>query len=170
MGCRVIDTMPSTMRVHRVHAHAGGPPRNTVPGMAQAGVRSASWAHASTASTKWDPKHPHVGQLKLAVAANVVGPDGKKHAQLAPGNFSVKVGWIIQLTLENADTKPHTFNVPAMGISIDIPAGSGGRSGVKKVSFQAKHTGTFDWTCTAPGDTYAATHQGFMRGKVTVTP
>ena len=161
--------MLSTMQVRRVHVHAGASPGAAVPGMAQNAARSASWAHASTASTKWDPKHPHVGQLKLSVAANVVGPDGKKHAQLSPGNFSIKVGWIIQLTLENSDSKPHTFKVPAMGISVDIPAGSGG-VGVKKVSFQAKHTGTFDWECTAPGDTFAATHQGYMRGKVTVTP
>ncbi len=133
-------------------------------------VRSASWAHASTASTKWDPKHPHVGQLKLSVNTGVKGSDGKKHAQLAPGNFSVKVGWIIQLTLENADASPHAFSVPSMGITVNIPAASGGKPGESKVSFQAKHTGTFDWHCTAPGDAFAATHQGFLRGKVIVTP
>lgn len=133
-------------------------------------VRSTSWAHASTASTKWDPKHPHIGQLKLSVNAGVAGPDGKRHAQLAPGNFSVKVGWIIQLTLENTDATPHTFKVPAMGIAVGIPAARGSTPGVTKVSFQAKKTGTFDWQCTAPNDVFAATHQGFLRGKVVVTP
>ena len=131
----------------------------------------ASRAATSVAST---PATPAPAAVKLVVKADDehgrLGPDGKWHDAFQGGDFSVKAGQLVTVTVANYDTSPHSFNSPSLGVNETIPAGGPKTPHVVKFTFKAPSTaGAYQWFCALPCDPWAMAHDGYMRGHVTVT-
>lgn len=114
--------------------------------------------------------------VKLLVKADAehgkLGPDGKWHDAFLPGDFTVHAGAKVTVTVYNYDGGPHTFTAPGLGINEMIPGGGGSLTAApKEVSFTftaPAKAGRYQWWCTVPCDPWAMTHDGYMRGYVTV--
>jgi plastocyanin len=99
-----------------------------------------------------------------------LGPDGKWHDAFLPADFTVRAGHTVKVTLTNYDSGPHTFTSPAMGVNETIPGG-GSLGAPRQVTFTFKaptKPGKYAWWCAVPCDPWAMSHDGYMRGYVTV--
>lgn len=101
------------------------------------------------------------------------GPDGNWHDAFLPADFSVKAGATVKVTVYNYDDMPHTFTATELGVNATVPAGSGSmdeKPGKVTFTFKAPmKAGSYAWYCALPCDPWAMTHEGFMKGSVTVT-
>jgi len=98
------------------------------------------------------------------------GPDGKWHDAFLPADFTVKAGQRVTLTFTNYDDMMHSFNAAQLGVNVMIPAGKPGKPGTAAVTFTApSRPGAYLWICAMPCDPWAMSHDGYMRGYVTVT-
>lgn len=100
-----------------------------------------------------------------------LGPDKKWHDAFLPGGFTVHAGATVTVTVTNYDGGPHSFTSPAMNVNATIPGG-GSMSAPQKTTFTftAPHkAGKYQWWCSVPCDPWAMSHNGYMRGFVTVT-
>ncbi len=98
------------------------------------------------------------------------GSDGKWHDAFLPANYTVKAGQKVTMTVTNYDDMPHTFTSPDMQVDVNIPAGSEQKGSTKTFTFKAPaDAGSYAWYCNLPCDPWAMTHDGYMRGHVTVT-
>ena len=110
-----------------------------------------------------DDSHPHEFGVKR-------GPDGKWHDAILGGNLTVKAGQTVTVTVSNYDDAPHTYTVPSLNLNERIPGRSGTTPGIVKFTFKAPSTaGSYQWFCALPCDPWSMTHDGYMRGHVTVT-
>jgi plastocyanin len=98
------------------------------------------------------------------------GPDGSWHDAFLPADFSVKAGATVRVTVYNYDDMPHSFTAAELGTNQTIPGGSEEKPSETTFTFQApQKAGSYDWYCALPCDPWAMTHNGFMKGRVTVT-
>ncbi len=99
-----------------------------------------------------------------------LGPDGKWHDAFLPADFTIHPGDRVTVTVVNYDGGPHTFTSPSLGVNETIPGG-GSISSPHEVTFTftaPKTPGKYQWWCAAPCDPWAMSHNGYMRGFVTV--
>ena len=99
-----------------------------------------------------------------------LGPDGKWHDAFLPADFAIHAGDRVTVTVVNYDGGPHTFTSPSLGVNETIPGG-GSISSPREVTFTftaPKTPGKYQWWCAAPCDPWAMSHNGYMRGFVTV--
>lgn len=111
--------------------------------------------------------------IKVAVKADDehgrLGPDGKWHDAFLPADFKVHPGAKVTVTFENYDGGAHTFTSPSLGVNTAIPAGSMSHPHQTTFTFTApKKAGRYAWWCAIPCDPWAMSHDGYMRGYVTV--
>jgi heme/copper-type cytochrome/quinol oxidase subunit 2 len=97
------------------------------------------------------------------------GSDGKWHDAYLPGNFTIKAGARVVVTVRNYDDAAHTFTAPGLKLDVKIKGGSATHPSTTTFSFVAWTRGTFSWHCEEDCDGWAMTHHGYMRGRVTVT-
>lgn len=86
-----------------------------------------------------------------------------------PASFTVKAGVPVRVTVTTYDDMPHTFTAPDLGVDQMIAGGSNDKPNTVTFTFTPTHTGSFEWLCKTPCDTWAMANVGFMRGIVTVT-
>ena len=98
-----------------------------------------------------------------------IGSDGNWHDAFLPADFSVRAGSIVRVTVYNYDEGEHTFTSPGLGTNVTIAAGSEAKPAVTTFTFRApQRKGQYSWFCALPCDPWAMSHDGFMRGYVTV--
>jgi plastocyanin len=98
------------------------------------------------------------------------GSDGAWHDALLPADFSVKAGATVSVTVYNYDDMPHSFDSSGLGTNVTIPGGSENKPSETTFTFRApQKAGSYDWYCAMPCDPWAMAHNGFMKGRVTVT-
>jgi hypothetical protein len=138
---------------------------------ASAGAVVASAGGGALASTAAPLAKPET--INIAVKADDehgrLGPDGKWHDAFLPADFKVHPGAKVTVTVENYDGGAHSFTSPSLGVSATIPAGSMSQPHETTFSFTApKKAGRYAWWCAIPCDPWAMSHDGYMRGYVTV--
>jgi plastocyanin len=111
--------------------------------------------------------------IKVAVKADDehgrLGPDGKWHDAFLPADFKVHPGAKVTVTVENHDGGAHTFTSPSLRVNAAIPAGSMSHPHQTTFTFTAPNkAGRYAWWCAIPCDPWAMSHDGYMRGYVTV--
>lgn len=115
--------------------------------------------------------------VRLAVKADTqhgrLGSDGKWHDAFLPADFTVRAGARVRVTVVNYDTMPHSFTSSSLGgsqlINQTIPAGSATTPSKTTFTFIAPRSpGRYSWWCAMPCDPWAMSHDGYMRGYVTV--
>jgi plastocyanin len=140
-------------------------------GSASSPAASAATAAAPTAETT--PVEAVRVVIKSDEEEGRKGPDGKWHDAFLPADFSVKAGATVKVTVYNYDDMPHSFTAAGLGVNQMIPAGGGSTEEAPgKVTFTFKapmKAGSYEWYCAVPCDPWAMAHDGFMRGKVTVS-
>lgn len=98
------------------------------------------------------------------------GSDGAWHDAFLPADFSVSAGATVSVTVYNYDDMPHSFTSDGLGTNVTIPGGSEEKPSETTFTFHApQKAGSYDWYCAMPCDPWAMSHDGFMRGRVTVT-
>jgi plastocyanin len=100
------------------------------------------------------------------------GSDGKWHDAYLPADFSVQAGQRVTVTVRNYDDMPHSFTAPGLGVNQIIPKGAGTMKSPGHTTFTftaPAKAGSYEWLCALPCDPWAMAHDGFMRGRVTVT-
>lgn len=98
------------------------------------------------------------------------GPDGNWHDAFLPADFSVSAGATVRVTVYNYDDMPHSFTADQLGTNVTIPGGSEDKPSVTTFTFRApQRAGSYEWYCAMPCDPWAMNHDGYMRGRVTVT-
>lgn len=117
---------------------------------------------------------PAVESVKLTVKTDEEhgkkGPEGTWHDAFLPADFSVKAGATVHVTVYNYDEAPHSFNAPDLGTSAEIAAGGEKKPSKTTFTFKApQKAGSYAWFCAMPCDPWAMSHNGFMKGYVTVT-
>jgi plastocyanin len=97
------------------------------------------------------------------------GSDGNWHDAVLPADFSVEAGDVVHVTVYNYDDMPHSFTSPGLGTNATIAAGAEEKPSKTTFTFHApQKAGSYEWLCTIPCDPWAMSHEGFMRGSVTV--
>ncbi len=97
------------------------------------------------------------------------GPDNQWHDAFLPADYTVHAGAKVTITFHNYDTGPHTFTSPALNVNQVISAGTESTPRDVTFTFTAPtKTGKYAWWCSVPCDPWAMTHDGYMRGYVTV--
>lgn len=97
------------------------------------------------------------------------GPDGKWHDAFLPADFTVKAGQRVTLTFTNYDDMMHSFNAAQLSVNAMVPAAKAGKPGRVAITFTAPtKPGRYLWICAMPCDPWAMSHDGYMRGYVTV--
>ena len=132
--------------------------------------------HATAAAAH--PTHPAAAsghhaktefqQVKLKMSMDMKGPDGKIHDMTMPADFTVQRGTPVRLTIVNTDEMAHSFTSTDLGVNLKVPGAKDGKPTTVTVTFTPTKAGTFAWRCTVPCDPYAMSHDGFMKGHVTV--
>ena len=112
--------------------------------------------------------------VKMAVKSDTQhakkGPDGQWHDAILGGNITVKAGQSVTVTVANYDDAPHSYTAPDLGLNAKILGASKTGPSVTKFTFKAPaKAGTYQWFCAYPCDPWAMTHDGYMRGHITVT-
>lgn len=135
---------------------------------------SNSAGAAPSAATSDTAAIPSAESVKLVIKSDTekgkIGPDGNWHDAFLPANFSVKAGATVHVTVYNYDDMPHTFTADQLGTNVTIPGGSEDKPSKTTFTFHApSKAGSYEWYCAIPCDPWAMSHDGFMRGHVTVT-
>jgi hypothetical protein len=98
------------------------------------------------------------------------GPDGAWHDAAVPAIFTVHAGAKITVDAFNYDVAPHSFTGPSLSVNQVLPKGTATNPTETKFTFTAPTTpGRYPWWCVFPCDPWAMSHDGYMRGYVTVT-
>jgi plastocyanin len=137
-------------------------------------------SNSSSAATPAAPAKPAAAAVApLAMTLSVkaddehgrLGPDHKWHDAFLPADFKVKAGQTVTVTVNNYDGGPHSFTSPSLNVNQAI-SGGGSLTAPSKATFTftAPTTpGAYQWWCGTPCDPWAMSHDGYMRGVVTVT-
>jgi plastocyanin len=97
------------------------------------------------------------------------GSDGKWHDAFLGGNMTVRAGQTVNVTVSNHDTAPHSYTAPSLGLNETIAAGTDTTAHTAHFTFKApSKPGTYQWWCALPCDPWAMSHDGYMRGHITV--
>lgn len=108
-------------------------------------------------------------------AGSKLGPDGKKHDAFINGDIKITQGKKVTLHFYNYDDGTHTYTSPDLGLNIKIKGSEKkGEPAETTYTFSPDKTGTFAWICADPCDgengQWAMTHDGYMKGHITVLP
>jgi plastocyanin len=102
-----------------------------------------------------------------------LGSDGKMHDAYTPGDFTVKAGQPVQLTIVNYGKNSHHF--VSIDLGIDVPEKgrkSTGDPSIFTVTFTPKKAGNYQWNCVEPCDVrngnFAMSHGNYMTGSIEV--
>ena len=68
------------------------------------------------------------------------------------------------VVVDNKDAMPHTFTASGIGVNQSIAPGT-----TTTFTFTPSSAGTFSWYCAVPCGGWVMSHDGYMRGNVTVT-
>ncbi len=117
---------------------------------------------------------PAVENVKLTIKTDEEhgkkGPEGTWHDAYLPADFSVKAGATVKVTVYNYDEATHSFTAPDLGTNAQIAAGSEKKAHATTFTFKApSKAGHYAWFCAMPCDPWAMSHDGYMKGYVTVT-
>ncbi len=128
---------------------------------------------AATASMPMMSAHGAVEDVKVVVKSDEehgkMGSDGNWHDAFLPADFSVKPGATVRVTVYNYDEGEHSFTSSGLGTNVTIAAGSEAKPAVTTFTFRApQRAGRYTWYCALPCDPWAMSHNGFMRGYVSV--
>ncbi len=111
-------------------------------------------------------------QVRLSVnpppLGGVKGPNGQVYDAFVPASFTMKANKTYSVTVLNYDTAPHTWTSPSLGVNALISPGSPSSPSHTTFTIHPKAAGVFVWFCATPCDSWAMSHNGFMRGQVTV--
>ncbi|HET7054287.1 MAG TPA: cupredoxin domain-containing protein [Solirubrobacterales bacterium] len=134
---------------------------------------SSSTSMMSASQTLGTSAATEIETLKLVVKSDEehgkMGSDGNWHDAFLPGDFSVKPGATVKVTVYNYDEGEHTFTAPGLETNATIAAGSESKPAVTTFTFHApQKAGRYEWFCALPCDPWAMSHDGFMRGYVSV--
>ncbi|MFN8164119.1 MAG: cupredoxin domain-containing protein [Solirubrobacterales bacterium] len=129
---------------------------------------------AAVAGTTEAAATPSAESVKLVIKTDEqkgkLGPDGNWHDAFLPADLSVKAGATVHVTVYNYDDAPHTFTADQLGTNVVIPGASEGKPSKATFTFHApSKAGSYEWYCAMPCDPWAMSHDGYMRGRVTVT-
>lgn len=136
----------------------------TAPAAASAAANPASATPAAPA-----PKFVSMVS-KTDVEHGKLGPGGTWHDAFVPASFTVRPGQKVTVTVSNYDSSPHSFTSPAMNVNA-IVSGGGSSSAPQQSTFTftaPAKPGAYQWWCSVPCDPFSMTHNGYMRGIVTV--
>ncbi|MGB7587114.1 MAG: cupredoxin domain-containing protein [Solirubrobacterales bacterium] len=138
------------------------------------GGNSSGEASANTPPATPAPESAAPENVKVVVKSDEEhgkkGSDGNWHDAFLPSDFSVKAGATVSVTVYNYDDMPHSFTAPELGTNAQIPGGSEDKPSKTTFTFKAPDkAGSYEWICVQPCDPWAMTHDGFMKGYVTVT-
>jgi plastocyanin len=124
---------------------------------------------ATPAATVPSPLSMTVG-IKADDEHGRMGPDKQWHDAFLPADYTVHAGQTVTMTFQNYDGGPHTFTAPSLNVNQMIPGGGSASHPVTAtVTFTAPKTpGKYQWWCAVPCDPWAMSHDGYMRGYVTV--
>ncbi len=132
-------------------------------------VSPAAGAAAATQTAAVPPQAMTI-QVKADDEHGRMGPDKQWHDAFLPADFTVRAGATVKVTVVNYDGGPHTFTSPAMNVNAIIPGG-GSMSAPRTMTFTftaPTKAGKYQWWCAVPCDPWAMSHDGYMRGVVTV--
>lgn len=108
--------------------------------------------------------------VKSDVQHGKKGPDGQWHDAIVGGNLTVKAGQTVNVTVANYDSAPHSYTAPDLGLNVRLDGAAGNTPKITKFTFRAPSApGSYAWFCAFPCDPWAMSHDGYMRGHVTVT-
>jgi plastocyanin len=132
-------------------------------------------ASAANAGTGSEPQ-ASVENIKVVIKSDEEhgkkGPEGTWHDAFLPADFSVKAGATVHVTVYNYDDMGHSFTSPQLGTNAQIAAGTGTEKNPGKTTFTFQapaEAGSYEWICVIPCDPWAMSHDGFMKGYVTVS-
>lgn len=180
-----------------VNADNKTPAASTPTGMA--GAMSSAMSSVGSGAAAASTSAPTKSIVLAMKPDAKLGSDGNKHDALVPNaDLTVKAGQTVRLTISNYDDMPHSFTSPGlaqgatipggmqqmqgtaqdlkvmpmagMGLDKTIPGATNGHPSTTVITFTApSKAGTYIWYCRLPCDPWAMTHDGYMRGHVTVT-
>ncbi len=95
--------------------------------------------------------------VTLAVHGDLaLGPDNQTHDAFVPCNFTVYAGQIVNLTVFNYDTMPHSFTSTTLNVNFQIPESTtNGVPSIGHFQFNAAQAGVYRWWCALPCDSDA---------------
>jgi plastocyanin len=104
-----------------------------------------------------------------------LGSDGKKHDAFINGDIKITQGQKVTLHFYNYDSGEHTYTSADLGLNVKVKGSTKeGEPMETTFTFTPDQVGSFAWMCTDPCDTESAqwsmTHDGFMKGHITVLP
>lgn len=137
-------------------------------------VGSASMPMTSSAYTGTAAEDVNPENVKMVVKSDEehgkMGSDGNWHDAFLPADLSVRAGSMVRVTVYNYDDMEHSFTAPGLGTNATIAAGSEAKPAKTTFTFRApQKAGRYEWFCALPCDPWAMSHDGFMRGYVSVT-
>lgn len=117
--------------------------------------------------------HATVQNVKLVIKSDSEhgkkGSDGKWHDAYLPADFAVTAGAKVDVTVLNYDDSSHSFSSSSLKVNALIKGGKSSKPSKTTFSFVApKKSGKYQWWCAMPCDPWAMSHNGFMRGIVSV--
>lgn len=117
--------------------------------------------------------HAAIQDVKLVIKSDSEhgkkGPDGKWHDAYLPADFTVAAGAKVVVTVLNYDDGSHSFSSSSLNVNALIKGGKSNKPSSTTFSFIApKKSGKYAWWCAMPCDPWAMSHNGYMRGIVTV--
>jgi membrane fusion protein, multidrug efflux system len=133
----------------------------------------ASAAQSTGAPASSTPSAPKAVQLTLSVNPPPLGgaksPTGEVVDAFVPGTFTMTVGTTYDVTVYNYDFMPHTWTSPSLNVNAQVAPALAKKPSVTHFTITPTKAGTFQWFCATPCDAWSMSHNGFMRGVVTVT-
>lgn len=159
----------------------GGGGATSTTATTSASGSSASSANATASASQSQPAQSQPAaqvsgseSVKLVIKSDEEhgkkGSDGQWHDAYLPADFSVEAGDTVHVTVYNYDDMPHSFTAPGLKVNEEVAAGSEEKPSKTTFTFQApQKAGSYEWLCALPCDPWAMSHDGFMKGHVTVT-
>lgn len=146
----------------------GGPDPGAMAGMGPGMMGGGYGAPAPTGSAPANAERVRL-EVNPPPLGGVRNPQGRVVDAFVPATFRMVVGVATVVTVLNYDTAPHTWTSPGLGVNRTIPAGS--PAGPSRTAFvvEPRRAGTFEWFCETPCDRWSMTHDGYMRGTVSVS-
>ncbi|MEB3103793.1 cupredoxin domain-containing protein [Ferviditalea candida] len=116
------------------------------------------------------PAKDAVQHVSLVINADYkLGTDGELHDAFTPGDFTVKAGQPVELTIYNFDDQGHPFVSSNLGLNVKVdPSQKEGQPSVTTTTFVPAKAGKYEWHCGLPCDDWAMAHDNYMMGYVTV--
>jgi hypothetical protein len=157
-----------------IAALASGAGGSSMSGMAMTPATGASAGASAGAATGLASTAPIARTVKMTFKSDVEhgkrGPDRTWHDAAVPAIFSVHAGAKVTVIAYNYDVAPHSFTDPTLGVNKMLPKGTRSHPTESKFTFIApSQPGRYPWWCVFPCDPFAMSHDGYMRGYVTVT-